>query len=294
MERPPVTLLHQGEIIAELQARHFDLAYVLVSDTVSLMLPWRAGIPRSIGYDFNGRGFALSEPHQPHPAANFPAWHSPPPSPVPHVTRLWADLVQKDAVISPPVIALDDAIRTRGEKVWSFAPKDTVRLIIHPGASSANYTWSPDHWRALGEILGKRLNNVAVLVTGSTAERSLAEETARSWSFPHRIVAGELDFPTLAAAVASAHATAGPDTSIGHIAAAVGTPVAVLFGPGDHRMWRPAGPAIVVRNNSGCWGCKRPECFQPFTMCTALTTVETMADAVEACLAGRAKPPEAL
>jgi ADP-heptose:LPS heptosyltransferase len=133
-----------------------------------------------------------------------------------------------------------------------------------------------------------------VLVTGSVAERSLAEETTRSWTFPHRIVAGELDFPILAAAVAHAHATAAPDTSTGHIAAAVGTPAAVLFGPGDYRMWRPAGPAIVVRNNPECWGCKRPVCFQPFTMCTAMTTVEYMADAVEACLAGRAQPPEAL
>jgi len=294
LECPPAALLHQGKLIAELRSRHFDLAYVLVSDAVSLMLPWRAGIPRSIGYDFNGRGFALSEPRQPSPAANFPAWHSPPPMPVPHVTRLWADLVEPGAAIFPPSIALDEATRAKGEQVWSFAPPDAVRLIIHPGASSANYTWSPDHWRALGEILDKRFSNLAVLVTGSAAEREFVQETMRGWNFPHRIVAGELDFLTLAAAVAHAHATVGPDTSIGHIAAAVGTPAAVLFGPGDHRMWRPAGPAIVVRNNSECWGCKRPLCFQPFTMCTAMTTVEAMADAVEACLAGKARPPEAL
>jgi ADP-heptose:LPS heptosyltransferase len=52
------------------------------------------------------------------------------------------------------------------------------------------------------------------------------------------------------------------DTSLTHIAAAAGTPVVTLFGPGDPAIWRPNGrESRVVRDPAGrCGGCKLPRC----------------------------------
>ena len=45
------------------------------------------------------------------------------------------------------------------------------------------------------------------------------------------------------------------DTGVGHLAAALGTPVVTLFGPTDWRLTAPRGPAEVVRRPTPCSPC---------------------------------------
>src|SRR5262249_40248432 len=45
------------------------------------------------------------------------------------------------------------------------------------------------------------------------------------------------------------------DTGVGHLAAALGTPVVTLFGPTDWRLTAPRGPAEVVRHPTPCSPC---------------------------------------
>ena len=45
------------------------------------------------------------------------------------------------------------------------------------------------------------------------------------------------------------------DTGVGHLAAALGTPVVTLFGPTDWRLTAPRGPAEVVRHETPCSPC---------------------------------------
>ena len=49
-----------------------------------------------------------------------------------------------------------------------------------------------------------------------------------------------------AALLAGAALYLGNDSGISHLAAAVGAPGVVLFGPTDARRWRPLSPAIVA------------------------------------------------
>ena len=53
----------------------------------------------------------------------------------------------------------------------------------------------------------------------------------------------DLDLPTVAAIARLAAAFVGNDSGVSHLAAAVGTPGVVIFGPTDPARWRPLGPA---------------------------------------------------
>jgi ADP-heptose:LPS heptosyltransferase len=50
----------------------------------------------------------------------------------------------------------------------------------------------------------------------------------------------------LAALLASAGGVLGNDSGPSHLAALLGTPVVVLFGPSDARVWRPVGAGVRV------------------------------------------------
>ncbi|MFZ2063231.1 MAG: glycosyltransferase family 9 protein [Candidatus Binatus sp.] len=56
----------------------------------------------------------------------------------------------------------------------------------------------------------------------------------------------DLDLPTVAAVARLASAFVGNDSGVSHLAAAVGAPGVVIFGPTDPVRWRPRGSQICV------------------------------------------------
>jgi len=50
------------------------------------------------------------------------------------------------------------------------------------------------------------------------------------------------------------------DTGVGHLAAALGTPVITLFGPTDPRLTAPRGRAVVLTHPVPCAPCFYREC----------------------------------
>lgn len=112
---------------------------------------------------------------------------------------------------------------------------------IHPGSGSAAKTASADLW---WEVV-RRLAPLPVLVVIGEAEAPLADH-ARSLA-PSRVqIAERWPLPILAAALARAAAYAGHDTGVSHLAAAVGTPTHVVFGPTDPAVWSPFGGVVYL------------------------------------------------
>jgi ADP-heptose:LPS heptosyltransferase len=63
----------------------------------------------------------------------------------------------------------------------------------------------------------------------------------------HRIeIAANLPLPELANALAGCRRFMGHDSGVSHLAAAVGTPSVLLFGPTDPAMWAPPGGNVRV------------------------------------------------
>jgi ADP-heptose:LPS heptosyltransferase len=126
-------------------------------------------------------------------------------------------------------------------------PRRSDVVVIHPGAAAASRRWPADRFAAVAAALAD--TGQRVVVTGSQAERPLAETVAAQASLPESaVLAGELDVLGMVALISDCRLLICGDTGVGHIATATGTPSVVLFGPTPPSRWGPrgAGPHITV------------------------------------------------
>ncbi|HEX2027400.1 MAG TPA: glycosyltransferase family 9 protein [Nitriliruptorales bacterium] len=119
------------------------------------------------------------------------------------------------------------------------APAEAAGVtVVHPGAKDRARCWPADRWVAVAR--SERGRGRKVVITGSAAERPLAEAVARDAGLrPHAVLAGRTDLLQLAAVVAVAGRVVCGDTGVAHLATALRTPSVVLFGPVPPAEWGP-------------------------------------------------------
>jgi ADP-heptose:LPS heptosyltransferase len=115
--------------------------------------------------------------------------------------------------------------------------RDPRLTLIHPGAASAARRWPADRWAVVAR--GERARGRRILVTGSPAERPLAEAVAVAAGLGSEAVAAGTDLGELIDLVASAGRIACGDTGVAHLATALRTPSVILFGPTSPDCWGP-------------------------------------------------------
>ena len=75
----------------------------------------------------------------------------------------------------------------------------------------------------------------------------------------------------------------GPDTGLAHLAAAVGVPTVVLFGPGDHLKWGVSDAThAIVRKDLPCSPCSLFGYHKPCRTIACMKEIE-VEDVVAAC-----------
>jgi ADP-heptose:LPS heptosyltransferase len=114
-------------------------------------------------------------------------------------------------------------------------------------------------------------------------------------SSPATIVKRPLE--DLPAIMQSCDVLVGLDSGAVHIAAAVGTPTVVLFGPAEPHEVRPLSKrtAVVIKDGYPCRPCDQVHCVQPENTCMDALTVEVVCEQVGRLLDNRAavaKTPE--
>lgn len=120
--------------------------------------------------------------------------------------------------------------------------------VIHPGAARAEKYWRPERWAEVIDFCQRELALPCVLTGGRgdvLEDRHLAAIRA-GMDRPCVDLAGKLDLLTLAATLAEARMVVGVDSGPMHLAAALGTPGIVLFGPTNPFHWRPRGRRSLV------------------------------------------------
>ena len=119
-----------------------------------------------------------------------------------------------------------------------LADTHSAPIALHPGSGSATKNWPIERWHALLTALSGR---ELLLIGGEADERRVAGLGA------HNVrKAVNLPLSQLAAVIERCALFIGHDSGISHIAAAVGTPSVLLFGPTDPAVWAPANSQVRV------------------------------------------------
>lgn len=147
--------------------------------------------------------------------------------------------------------------------------------VVHPGATAPSRRYPEDAFahvvRRLVRDLGWR-----VVLTGAAAERPLVRRIARAAGVPTCSLAGRLSLGDLAALLARAPILVANNTGPAHVAAAVGTPVVVLYALTNpqHTPWDV--PARVLFRDVPCRFCYRSVCPEGHHRCLRLVSPEAV------------------
>lgn len=125
-------------------------------------------------------------------------------------------------------------------------------IALHPGSGSPKKNWPIESWRQLADLLRRAHPRPALLVITGEAEAAQAADLKRTCADRIELWAECLPLPHLAAVIAECSLFIGHDSGVSHIAAAVGTPSLLLFGPTDPAVWAPANELVrIVRSPTG-------------------------------------------
>ena len=120
---------------------------------------------------------------------------------------------------------------------------DVARLVpgryvcLHPGARNPAKRWPVERFARLGDALQSR--GYDVVLTGSEAERPIAEAVAAAMRAPSHDFALPISVGALAALLAGARLLVTNDTGVSHVAVGLHVPSVVIFFATDPGQWAP-------------------------------------------------------
>ena len=164
----------------------------------------------------------------------------------------------------------------------SLAALDRDLVVLHPGARWPTKIWPAASWAHLADWL-IREKGLAVVITGSAADRELASQICAQMQEQALNLAGRTTLKELAGVLQKTRIAVTADTGPMHLAAALGTRVVALFGPTAPGRTGPFGEGHrVVRLGVECSPCFQRQCPEP--RCLTDLSPEAVQAAVEKSL----------
>lgn len=256
----------------------FDLVILLPNSFRSAWVARRAGIPHRWGASSAARNWLLTR------RARVTRTGL-------HQSTRYLDLMRA-LDISPahgigqitdvPHVAVTPSTRERAVDLLSrnrLEPSATI-VGMAPGAAYGHAKrWPPRRVAELAGRLGER--GVVCVLVGAAGDRDAGREIESALPASARVVnlIGRTDLRLLAGVLERCRAFVSNDSGAMHLAAAVGVPVAALFGPTDERVTAPLGDHDVIVHQVFCRPCMLRDC--PIDhRCMKRISVDTVFDAV--------------
>jgi len=114
---------------------------------------------------------------------------------------------------------------------------DQQYACVHPGSSVETRRWAPEKFAAVADSLYD--NGLDVVITGSQAERELAQKVSRCMRAPHRNIAGRTSIGALAVLISQSRMIVCNDTGVSHMAEALRVPSVIVVTGSAPERWRP-------------------------------------------------------
>ncbi|KFX02778.1 lipopolysaccharide core heptosyltransferase RfaQ [Pectobacterium betavasculorum] len=135
------------------------------------------------------------------------------------------------------------------EHVFSIAPqlREQPYIVIQPTARQGFKCWDNDKFAVVIDYLKEKGLDVVLTCGPSQEDLHVVQDIHAQCTYkPNTLLAGKTSFLELAALIDNAALYIGVDSAPMHMAAALDTPLVCLFGPTDHKKWRPWSDNSVV------------------------------------------------
>ena len=259
------------------RARRFDLAVLLPNSFAPALAAALGRVPFRIGYATQGRGALLTHP------LPVPEWRG-----RRHEVFYYLNVVAGLELI----LRGSSNIGEREPDASLFVTEDRRRealaliresgveavrplVALCPGSTNSRAKrWPAAAFAELADMLAERAG-AQVLLIGAGEELDISEEVARLARRRTHVLTGMTSLAQTAALLSAADLLVTNDTGPAHVAAAVGCPVVVIFGPTNPETTRPFSTlAEVVRKPPVCAPCMLRDCPIDHRCMTAITAEE--------------------
>lgn len=248
--------------VREWRKRHFDLAVLFQNAFEAALIPFLAGVPLRLGYATESRQALLT-----HPLA-LPDWRS-----TRHevfyylylVTALEQLLFGKSEIceqVPDASLQISDARETEAEnllRAYGVREGEPVVALCPGSINSRAKRWPAERFAALGDRLIDSRRQV--LLIGSTDEADVTREVTNRMQQKPVVLTGKTSLDQITAVLSLVDLVVTNDTGPAHIAAALGRPTLVIFGPTNPLTTRPFSPeAEILRHPPDCAPCMLRDC----------------------------------
>jgi ADP-heptose:LPS heptosyltransferase len=152
--------------------------------------------------------------------------------------------------------------------------------VLHTGATKAYKLWPHAHFASLIGLLDKQAYQVVLIGAGKDADNISAILAMLEPALAGRVVnlLDCLALDELASLLLSANLVVGNDSGPFHLAAALGVPGVVVFGPTRADIWSPLSERVILlQDRSVCHpDCTRHHCLQDYRCLWSITPNEVM------------------
>jgi len=256
--------------IRALRRGKYDLFFDLRGDLFAIIIAALSGIPRRVGFGWEGGGFLLTD--EVNTTINK------------HQAEILLDAVRTigirpDAAEIAITISEDDRKYVHAllkENNWH---ESLLTIGLHIGSGCPSKMWAIEKYAGLMERIVEHFKAQIVLVGGAD-DRIVTEQAEGLLHFKPVDMVGKLTFKQTAAVMEKCALFIGNDSAPVHIAAAVGVPATVLFSAANNwRRWKPYSENVdVIYKDVKCKGCEKAACDN--MECMNLITVDEVFDLV--------------
>jgi len=143
------------------------------------------------------------------------------------------------------ITLLDEEVRWANKALAQAGVRDNELVIgIHPGAGKIRNRWDVSNFAQAANSLHQTYNAKIIINCGSNEHLLVDSLVVQLKCEP--IIFENLDLRQLAALISRYDLFLCNDTGVLHVAAAVGTPLVVIFGPTDPLQWKPIGERFIA------------------------------------------------
>ena len=262
--------------IREWRRRQFDLAVLFQNAFEAALIPFIAGVPTRLGYATESRQAMLTHP------LPVPDWRSSKHEVFYYLYLITAleqllsgtsTVCEADPDIS---LAISESRKHDAAELLRSYGIDEARSVVAlvPGSiNSRAKRWPAESYAALADRLLEQQRQV--LLIGSRDEIDVTNEVTRRMRHQPVVLTGKTSLDQVTAVLALVDLVVTNDTGPAHIAAALGCPTIVIFGPTNPLTTRPFSfKTEIMRHPPDCAPCMLRDCPIDHRCMTAITVDE--------------------